>query len=137
MRSRVALLLLLGFLSAAQAQQRTEAARTGDPARGKYIVEHVAMCIQCHTPRSEAGDLLMDRELQGAPIPFNSPWSGVLWANTAPRIAGLPQYSRAEGIRLLMTGVSRTGGPLRPPMPPFRMNEQDAADVLAFLKSMR
>ncbi len=137
MRSRAALLLLVGFLSAAHAQQRNESARTGDPARGKYIVERVAMCIQCHTPRTEAGDLLRDRELQGAPIPFTSPWPGSLWANTAPRIAGLPQYSREEGIRLLMTGISRTGGPLRPPMPPFRMNAQDAADVISFLKSMR
>lgn len=137
MRSRVALLLLFGLLSAAQAQQRTESARGGDAARGRYIVEHVAMCIQCHTPRNEAGDLLPDRELQGAPIPFTSPWPGTLWANTAPRIAGLPQYSRAEGIRLLTTGISRTGAPLRPPMPPFRMNAQDAGDVIAFLKSMK
>ena len=26
-------------------------------AHGKYLVLHVAMCVQCHTPRNEQGEL--------------------------------------------------------------------------------
>ena len=33
----------------------------GDVARGQYIVNHVAMCVQCHSPRDEAGRLTVPR----------------------------------------------------------------------------
>jgi mono/diheme cytochrome c family protein len=135
MRSAAALACILGFIPAVAVQQRGEAA--GDPSRGEYIVENVAMCVQCHTPRNEAGDLLRSRLLQGAAVPFQSPYPGLRWANTAPPIAGLPQYTLEEGVRLLTAGATRTGTPLRPPMPPFRMREQDARDVVSYLKSMK
>jgi mono/diheme cytochrome c family protein len=137
MRHLALLVFILGCVTAVTAQQRGGQGGSADVSRGQYIVEHVAMCIQCHTPRSEAGDLLPSRELQGAPVPFQSPYPGVRWANTAPRIAGLPEYTLEEGVRLLSTGVSRTGAPLRPPMPPFRMSTDDARAVVSYLKSMR
>ncbi len=105
--------------------------------RGKYLAENVAMCIQCHTPRDEAGDLLMSHKFQGAPIPFQSPFPNDRWANTAPSIVGLPQYTNDQAERLLKTGISRTGNYLRPPMPQFRMNDADARDIIAYLKTMR
>ncbi len=37
-------------------------------ARGKYIVEGLAACGQCHTPRNSQGELERDRPLQGAPL---------------------------------------------------------------------
>src|SRR5450755_2097206 len=42
----------------------------GDIARGKYIVESVAVCGQCHTPRDSNGNLDRARWLQGAPVPY-------------------------------------------------------------------
>ncbi len=113
------------------------AGREGNVEHGKYLVERVAMCIQCHSPRDEQGAIIGPQLLMGAPIPFTSPFRNQQWANTAPRIAGLPQYTVEEGVKLLTTGISRTGKPLMPPMPPFRMTEQDARDVIAFLKSLR
>jgi mono/diheme cytochrome c family protein len=104
---------------------------------GKYLAEHVAMCIQCHSPRDEAGNILMSRKFEGAPIPFQSPWPNSRWANTAPSILGLPQYTTTQAVRLLTTGVSRTGEALRSPMPPFRMSESDARDIIAYLKSLQ
>ncbi len=103
---------------------------------GKYLAENVAMCIQCHTPRDEQGNLLRSQLFQGAPVPFVSPYPNSRWANTAPSIVGLPQYSTEQAIRLLTTGVSRTGSLLRSPMPPFRMSESDARDIIAYLKSI-
>jgi len=41
-----------------------------------------------------------------------------------------------EIVRLLMTGISRTGKPPRPPMPQFRMTRGDAEAVLTYLKSL-
>ncbi len=42
-------------------------ARESDIARGKYLVEEVAKCAECHTPRDAQNQLDPDRWLQGAP----------------------------------------------------------------------
>ena len=37
-------------------------------ARGKYIVEGVAMCGMCHTPRKDSGEIDSARSLDGAAV---------------------------------------------------------------------
>jgi mono/diheme cytochrome c family protein len=105
-------------------------------ARGKYIVEGVAGCGYCHTPRDENGDIDRTKWLAGAPV-FYQPGQRVSgWPTTAPRISGLPPGSSAEMITLLTTSVSRSGRPLRAPMPSFRMTRPDAEAVVAYLRSL-
>src|SRR5215467_10163188 len=95
-------------------------------ARGRYLVESVAACWQCHTPRNEQGEYDRTRWLLGAPVFYRpaAPVSG--WADVAPRLAGLPPGTDEQFITLLMTGISRTGSPPRPPMPRFSMTRSDA-----------
>jgi mono/diheme cytochrome c family protein len=105
---------------------------------GRYLVEHVAMCVQCHTPRTEQGELDRSRLLQRAPMPIQSPFPSQTWAFKAPKIAGLPGgWSEEDMIRLLRTGKGPRGNAPRPPMPPFRMTQEDAAAVAVFLKSLQ
>jgi mono/diheme cytochrome c family protein len=105
-------------------------------ARGRYLVHHVAMCVECHTPRRRDRSLDRDRLLSGAPVPVAAPYMELPWAFDAPSIAGLPGgWAEEDLVRLLTTGQNRDGYRPKPPMPPFRMNEQDAAAVAAFLKS--
>jgi mono/diheme cytochrome c family protein len=105
-------------------------------ARGKYIVEGVAGCGYCHTPRDKNGDPDRTKWLAGAPV-FYEPAQPLLgWPITAPRLAGLPPGSDAEIIALLTTSVSRTGQTPRWPMPRFHMTRADAEAVLAYLKSL-
>ncbi len=105
-------------------------------ARGKYIVEGVAACGDCHTPRKANGQLDYDRWLAGAPVPYLSARAEPDWPTIAPRLAGLPPASDTQMITLLTTGVWVTGKPLRSPMPRFRMLPADAEAVLAYLKSL-
>lgn len=108
----------------------------GNAEHGRYIAEHVAFCIECHSPRDEQGTILRGKEYTGAPIPFRPPW-GADWADRAPRNRGLPGYTPELAVRLLMEGaIDRQDRQLRPPMPPFRMSRQDAADVAAYLSSL-
>jgi hypothetical protein len=65
---------------------------------GRHIVESVAICIQCHSPRDQDGRLIEGRAQMGAAIPLASPFRRTAWALRAPRIAGLPGYTRAEGV---------------------------------------
>ncbi len=113
------------------------ASTPAEVARGKYIVENVAMCPQCHTPRESNGALDPRRPLDGAPEFFQPPHPDANWPLKAPRIGGNPPASDQDLIKLLMTGIWTDGKPLRLPMMPFRMNEADAKAVVAYLKSVR
>ena len=106
--------------------------------RGQYLVMHVAMCVQCHTPRTEQGELDQSQLLQGAPMPIESPFPTQTWAFEAPKIAGLPGgWTAEELIQLLQTGKSPRGQSPRPPMPPFRMHKEDAEAIALYLKSLQ
>jgi mono/diheme cytochrome c family protein len=104
--------------------------------RGKYIVEGIARCGQCHTPRDSQGVPDRSKPLDGAAVWLQSAIPVVNWPLQAPRIAGDPPGSDAELIKLLTTGIWRDGQPLREPMPQFRMSEQDARAVVAYLRSL-
>jgi mono/diheme cytochrome c family protein len=125
----------LGALAALVAADRPAPPSKID--RGAYLVHHVAMCVNCHSPRDEKGDLINTRLLSGAPIPVSSPYSGQVWAYRAPNIRGLVGYTDEEGERLLMEGVNRNGARPRPPMEQFGMNREDAEAVVAYLRSLK
>ena len=106
-------------------------------ARGEYLVNNVAMCVQCHTPRDERGELERSKLLQGAPVPVVSPYPNDQWAFTAPRIAGLAPWTEEQLVTLLTTGARPTGERPKLPMLPFRMTREDAEAVVAYLRSLR
>lgn len=109
----------------------------GDVDHGRYLVERVAMCAECHSSRDEKGDIIEDKRFMGGPIPFRPPWPND-WAIQAPRNGGLPGYTDELAIRLLTQGaIDREGRQLRPPMPRFRMTPQDAADAVAYLRTIK
>lgn len=107
----------------------------GNPEHGRYLAERVAMCVECHSGRDSEGNIIDSERYLGSELPFV-----VLpgWATRAPRNRGLPGYTDEMAMRLLTQGaIGRDGRQLRPPMPRFRMTPQDAADVIAFLRSLR
>ncbi|HXA66896.1 MAG TPA: c-type cytochrome [Bryobacteraceae bacterium] len=144
--SLTGLLLLAGTASQSTKAQEKQAKKTAEstnlrnPAlieRGKYIVESVAMCERCHTPRDENGNPERSNWLKGGPVQLKQTYPTPTWAEREPRIAGAPPGTDEQFITLLTTGISRTGAPPNLPMPPFRMTRQDAEAVLAYLKSLR
>lgn len=126
---------LLAFAVPLSAQEK-QTAQTALVERGKYIVESVAMCELCHTPRDEHGNPDRGRWLMGGPAQLRPSYPAKTWALVEPRIGGGPPGTDADFIRLLTTGIARTGVPPNPPMPPFRMTRADAEAVLAYLKSL-
>ena len=134
----LALVMIAGsHLTTAQAKKTVASA--GDAtfvARGKYIVEDVAVCGNCHTPRRPDGELDRNRWLAGAPVPYMPARSDPNWPILAPRLAGLPPTTDAGMITLLTTAIWVDGQPLRDPMPHFHLTRSDAEAVLAYLKSL-
>jgi len=105
-------------------------------SRGEYIVEDVAVCTQCHTPHTSNGDLDRSRWLEGSALWLQPASPDPNWPLRAPRLAGSPPGSDADLINLLTTGQWRGGQRLRAPMPQFRMSNEDARAVVAYLRSL-
>src|SRR5436309_2554817 len=106
----VSLLLFIVFLGARSSvivsgAQNTPA-RTGEPqaTRGRYLVEEVAKCTECHTPRDADNQLDHSRWLQGAPIWIEPVRPVLAWAQFAPPLAGLPGLSDEQMDRVLEKG---------------------------------
>lgn len=131
--------LLVAFSVVVGSAFSEDPAPTGSQAqieRGRYLVNHVAKCIECHTPRDAEGQLDRNRLLRGAPIPVSSPFPNRQWAFRAPAIAGLPGWSRREAVYLLMHGRRESGQVPRGPMPQFGMSRDDAEAVVSYLLSL-
>jgi len=133
MWSVLALILCLAQVLAGQ--KRIDPSAT-TVARGKYLVEGVGLCGDCHTPRNEKGEPMNDQWLKGATLDFKPTVPMPVWADKAVNIAGLPGWEKDAAIKFMMTGVASNGLPARPPMPRYRFNQQDATAIVAYLKSL-
>lgn len=105
-------------------------------ARGQYLVEGIGLCADCHTPRNEQGQFVTAHWLRGAPIGFTPAVPMPVWAPVAPPIAGLPSMTAEQAVRFLTHGQRPDGTMPRPPMPAYRLNEDDARAMVAYLKSL-
>ena len=81
-------------------------------------------CTDCH-----------GEKLQGQPLDFIKPGLPVQYKS--PKIAGLPKLSAAAATTFLQTGNLPNGKHARPPMPQYRFNADDAAAIVAYLKSLQ
>jgi mono/diheme cytochrome c family protein len=103
--------------------------------RGRYLVNNVGMCSDCHTPRNERGEFVKELWLQGSPLGI-TPNAPMPWAPAAPPIAGLHGMNDAQAIEFLQTGLRPNGSRPLPPMPEFRFVESDARAVVAYLRTL-
>jgi cytochrome c553 len=121
-------------------QAATNRAATGAASseieRGKYLVENVAMCAECHTPRDSQGALRKDAWLAGAPVWIRPIAPIQNWADHVPALAGWPSFTEEQGERILEKGTGPEGEELRPPMHIYHMRHEDAKAIIAYLKSL-
>jgi len=122
-------------VQAATPAPQTTAGEGSPAARGEYLANRVAMCVQCHSGRDRSGNLLESEKFRGGPIPLKSPFVSKEWAVRAPALAGLPGFTDAQVIALLMEGKATDRPAPRAPMPPFRMDRQDAEAIVAYLRA--
>ena len=122
--------------SAAPQKASNPPAQPGAVERGKYLVENVAMCEECHTPRDSSGNLDESRRLQGAAIWIVPVHPMTNWANRAPALAGFEGFTEEQGEDILEKGVGPNGLPIQPPMHIYHMSHADAQAVIAYLRSL-
>jgi mono/diheme cytochrome c family protein len=104
--------------------------------RGRYLVEEVAKCSECHTRRKPNGELDEAAWLRGAPI-WIRPVSPIAnWADQAPALAGLPSFTDEQAETVLENGTGPNGEELRSPMHVYHLSPADARAIVAYLKSL-
>ena len=127
------MLAILSFTYAANPDPVEDEARI---ARGKYLVEEVAKCPECHTPRDANGNLDTHAWLEGAPIWIRPVRPIQNWADNTPPLAGLPSFRDEQMFRVLEHGTGPEGEVLRPPMHIYHMKHEDAQAIVSYLKSL-
>jgi mono/diheme cytochrome c family protein len=138
-RAQCFIALTILFLLAVLVTARFGSAAAPDTRirRGDYLTHHVAMCVQCHSPRDDQGAIIESREFRGAIIPIQPPRWARSWAFSSVNIRGLPGWREEEAVHFLQTGQRFNGSRPQAPMPPFRMSREDAEAVVTYLKSLQ
>ena len=131
-----ALFLVAFVASIGLTKAKTASTETSEIERGRYLVEEVAKCPECHTPRNGRGELEHGAWLQGAPIWIMPVRPISNWADRAPALAGFPSFTEEQGERILENGTGPQGEILRPPMHTYHLNHGDAKAIIAYLKSL-
>jgi mono/diheme cytochrome c family protein len=108
--------------------------------RGKYLVEEVARCQECHTPKTEAGELDKARWMKGATL-VGVPSSPVAdWHQKSPDISSSStlwaRWGQDGFSTFLQTAKNPRGGKAGPPMPAYMLKAEDADAIAAYLKSL-
>lgn len=117
------------------ATRLSESSKVEEIQRGRYLVEEVARCPDCHTPRNSNGDLDRSKWLQGASVWISPVRSKRVWATDAPALAGFV-FSDKQGQDVLERGIGTNGVPVRPPMHAYNLHHEDALAVIAYLRSL-
>jgi mono/diheme cytochrome c family protein len=104
--------------------------------RGRYLVEEVAKCAECHTPRNAKGELEQGEWLQGATIWIMPIHPDPNWAERVPPLAGLPGLTDEQAERVLENGTGPQGETLRPPMHIYHLKPEDAKAIIAYLRTL-
>lgn len=111
--------------------------------RGKYLANHVTVCMDCHSTRDWSrfsGPLVPGTEGKGGELfdhKFGFP--GAFYSqNITP--AGIGNYTDGELFRVITTGVNREGKAMFPVMPYHnygRMDEEDINSIIAYIRTLQ
>lgn len=110
-------------------------------ARGKYLVEEVAKCQDCHTPKMDNGNYIKSMWMKGATLNLTPAAPVAGWHSQAPDVSGGSAIFKRWGedgmIAFLTTGKTPRGTAAGAPMPAYTLKREDAEAIVAFLKSLQ
>ncbi len=106
--------------------------------RGRYLVEGLAHCAECHTPRTRWGGLDRSKHLQGGIIPGQDWYATPL---TGDPVTGLGEWSADDIASLLKSGLSTRSHATGPMAESVywgyqHLTDGDTEAIAAYLKSL-
>ena len=114
------------------------AQKPGSIERGKYLVEGIVACGNCHIARGPQGQPLFDKGLSGGRL-FDEPLFKAYAANITPDpLTGIGRWTDAQLARAIREGVRPDRTVMGPPMPVqyYRhLSDDDLAAIMAYLRA--
>ena len=136
---RAALMTIAAGVLAAGAAPLVRA-QDAKAARGKYLVEEVARCQECHTPKTETGEFDRTKWMKGATLGATPSAPIADWHQRSPDITSTSalwtRWGQDGVVTFLQTARNPRGGKAGPPMPAYTVSADDAEAVAAYLKSL-
>jgi mono/diheme cytochrome c family protein len=133
------LLALLGGLAALQVVVLQASASADELVeRGRYLVDTVAGCGNCHTPMGPNGPDT-SRYLAGGFVIDMAPFRAVVPNITPDPATGIGTWSEADLARAIREGIRPDGSLIGPPMPyPLYhgIGDEDLAAIVAYLRTV-
>ena len=134
-------LMMLGVAAVVMvAAARTTLGQDAKIERGKYLVEEVGRCQECHTPKTETGEFDKTKWMKGATlvgVPA-APIPG--WHQKSPDLTSTSalwtRWGQDGFSQFLQTAKNPRGGKAGPPMPAYTLKAEDADAIAAYLKSL-
>ena len=111
--------------------------------RGRYLANHVTVCIDCHSTRDWSyfsGPVMPGTEGRGGEM-FDARYGfpGTFYAsNITP--TGIGNWSDGEILRTITSGVTNSGRAMFPVMPYLsysNLSEEDAEAIVAYLRTLK
>ena len=127
----IAALAALAAFGQAQAQGLVE--------RGKYLVEVIGACGNCHTPKGPGGEIA-EKHLAGGFVIEEAFGKAITPNITQDKETGIGSWTDQEIIRAIREGKGKDGKTLGPPMPYYlyrRLSDTDVKAMVAYLKTVK
>lgn len=106
--------------------------------RGKYLMESVVACGNCHMARGEKGQPLFDKGLSGGLVFDEPPFKAYASNITPDPDTGIGKWSDAQLATAIREGVRPDKSIIGPPMPIefYRsLSDADLASIIAYLRA--
>ncbi|WP_413991006.1 c-type cytochrome [Labrys okinawensis] len=130
---------LMGLAAASLAPHQQASA---DPLldRGRYLMEGIVACGNCHTPKAADGMPIADKELAGG-FAIDAPIFHAVAPNITPdKETGIGNWTDGQIIDAIRNGKRPDGSIIGPPMPIafYRgMSDSDVKAVVAYLRQVK
>jgi len=129
---------VFALVSFAIAATTVHAQSAGALERGKYLVEGIVACGNCHVQRGERGEPLFAKGLSGGMVFDEPPFKAVASNITPDAETGVGKWTDAQLALAIREGVRPDKSIIGPPMPiEFyrKMSDSDVAAVIAYLRA--
>lgn len=107
--------------------------------RGKYLMNGIVACGNCHVARGEKGEPLFDKGLSGGMVFDEPPMFKAFASNITPDPeTGIGKWTDAQLAKAIREGVRPDGSIIGPPMPIeyYRhLSNRDLAAIIAYLRT--
>lgn len=114
------------------------AQKAGSIERGKYLMEGVVACGNCHVARGPQGQPLFDKGLSGGML-FDEPPFKAYASNITPDLqTGIGKWADAELAKAIREGIRPDKSIIGPPMPAAfyrNLSDGDLAAIIAYLRA--